>query len=43
MHINEANLAIAHCENMINNLHIEKLRALNVARDIIEAEYKTAE
>jgi hypothetical protein len=43
LHINEAGLAIAHCENLVNTLHIEKLRALNTAKEIIESEYKSAE
>ena len=43
MYINESSLAVAHCESLLNELQIEKLRALEVSTNLIEAEYRHAE
>ena len=36
MYINESSLSIAHCENLLNELTIEKLRAFETSKNIIE-------
>ena len=43
MYINESSLAVSHCESLLNELQIEKLRALEISANLIEAEYKHAE
>ena len=43
MYINESSLAVSHCESLLKELKIEKLRALEISANLIEAEYRHAE